>query len=194
MHAREQNAEQRQAFRVQIAARSAADFVVVDECGSNINLTPLYARAPRGERAIGVVPRNTPLNTTLIAALSVRGIGPSLILPGATDGAAFEAYVRQMLVPALLPGQIVVMDNLSAHHRPIIRELIEACGCAVWFLPSYSPDLSPIEQAFAKLKAMLRRIGARTLDDLYAAIECALPTITAADALAFFRHCGYALD
>lgn len=191
LRAREQNPVQREAFRAQIATQPAADFVVVDECGSNLNLTPLYGRAPRGERACGVVPRNTPANTTLIASLTVQGIGPSLMMPGATDGIAFETYVRQVLAPVLRPGQIVLMDNLSVHHRPIIRELIEAWGCQVWFLPSYSPDLSPIEQAFAKLKAILRRIGARTLDALYTAIEAALSAISPADALAFFRDCGY---
>ena len=165
--------------------------MIVDECGSNVNLTPLYARAPRGQRAIGRIPRNTPPNTTLIAALSLQGIGPSLLVPGATDGLAFETYVEQVLAPSLQAGQIVVLDNLSVHHRARVAELIEARGCELWFLPSYSPDLSPIEAAFAKFKQALRRIGARTVEALYDAISQVLPTISPHDALAFFRACGY---
>ena len=165
--------------------------MIVDECGSNLNLTPLYARAPRGQRAIGRVPRHTPPNTTLIAALTLAGMGPSLLIPGATDGPAFETYVAQVLAPSLTPGQIVVLDNLSVHHRTRVSELIEARGCELWFLPSYSPDLSPIEAAFAKFKQALRRIGARTVEALYEAISQVLPTIAPQDALGFFRACGY---
>jgi len=165
--------------------------VIVDECGSNLNLTPLYARAPRGQRAIGRVPRNTPPNTTLIASLTVDGIGPSLLIPGATDGAAFETYVEQVLAPSLRPGQIVVLDNLSVHHRARVAELVQARQCELWFLPSYSPDLSPIEQAFAKFKQGLRCIGARSLEALYEAIGQVLHTISPQDALGFFRACGY---
>ncbi len=167
--------------------------MIVDECGSNLNLTPLYARAPRGQRVVGQVPRNTPANTTIIAALTLHGIGPTLLLPGATDGLAFETYVSELLAPSLQPGQIVVMDRLSAHRRPQIAQLIEARGCWLWFLPSYSPDLSPIEKAFAKLKTALRRAGARTPDALYDAIAQALPTISAEDAHGFFRACGFSL-
>jgi len=165
--------------------------VIVDECGSNLNLTPRYARAPRGQRVIGRVPRNTPPNTTLIAAFSLAGMGPSLLIPGATDGLAFETYVEQVLAPSLTPGQIVVLDNLSVHHRTRVAELIQARACELWFLPSYSPDLSPIEAAFAKFKQALRRIGARTLETLYDAISHVLPTISPQDALGFFRACGY---
>lgn len=167
--------------------------MIIDECGSNLNLTPLYARAPRGQRAIGQVPRNTPPNTTLIASLSLSGIGPSLLLPGATDGLAFETYVAEVLAPALQPGQIVVLDNLSVHHRSQIADLITQRGCELWFLPSYSPDFSPIEQAFAKLKQALRRAKARTVDALHAAMSDALPTITPDDARGFFGACGYQL-
>jgi len=168
--------------------------VIIDECGSNLNLTPLYARAPRGQRAIGQVPRNTPPNTTLIASLTLNGIGPALLLPGATDGLAFESYIAEVLAPALQPGQIVVLDNLSVHHRAQVAELIRQRGCELWFLPSYSPDFSPIEQAFAKLKQALRRAKARTVDALYTAITEALPTITPDDARGFFGACGYQLQ
>ena len=142
----------------------------MDECGSNINLTPLYARAPRGERAGGSIPRNTGRNTTLIAALSVSGMGPAMTLEGATDRLAFEAYLEQVLTPSLEPGKVVVMDNLSAHKGKRVRALIEACGCELWYLPAYSPDLSPIEEAFSKLKGLLRRAEARTREALEDAI------------------------
>jgi transposase len=168
--------------------------VIVDESGTNLNLTPRYARAPRGQRANGQVPRNTPPNTTLIAALTTSGMGPAMTLSGATDTAAFEIYVTHVLAPSLRPGQIVVMDNLSAHKNRRVRELITARGCELWYLPSYSPDLSPIEEAFSKLKALLRRAKARTHEALEHAIALALDQITAADARGYFTHCGYHLD
>lgn len=189
--AAERNAAARDEYRTRVAARVAADFVVVDECGSNINLTPRYARAPRGQRACGTVPRNTEKNTTLIAAMTMTGMGAAMTLEGATDTAAFEVYVEHFLVPMLAPGKVVVLDNLSAHTSSRVRTLIEAQGCEVWFLPAYSPDLSPIEEAFAKLKALLRRAEARTREALQAAIAQALDHITAQDAHGFFTHCGY---
>jgi transposase len=165
--------------------------VIIDECGSNLNLTPRYARAPRKQRAFGSVPRNTPPNTTLIAALTLSGMGAALILPGATDRLAFEAYVEHILVPSLRTGQVVLIDNLSAHKSSHVQELIHACGCELWFLPSYSPDLSPIEPAFAKLKNAWRQAAARTNDALVDTIATSLPSITPADAHSFFRDCGY---
>ena len=167
--------------------------MVIDECGSNLNLTRRYARAPRGQRAYGYVPRNTPPNTTLIASLTLEGIGPSLIVPGATDRLAFETYVEHVLVPALRPGQIVVLDNLSVHHGARVAEPITKRDCEVWFLPSYAPDYSPIELAFAKLKAAWRTAAARTPAALEDAIATSLPTITATDARAFFTDCGYVM-
>ena len=189
--ASERDEAQRQAFRERLAERPAAAFVIVDESGTNVNLTPLYARAPRGERAYGAVPRNTPRNTTLIAALSLTGMGPAMTLEGATDTAAFVAYLEQVLAPALRPGQVVVLDNLSAHKSERVRTLIEARGAELWYLPAYSPDLSPIEHAFSKLKALLRRAAARTREALEAAIAEGLDQITATDARGWFAHCGY---
>lgn len=165
--------------------------MIVDETGSNLNLTPRYGRAPRGTRAHGAVPRNTPPNTTLIAAMSTQGMGAALVLDGATDSAAFEVYVQRVLGPTLRPGQIVVLDNLSAHKSQRVGALIAACGAEVWYLPSYSPDLSPIEEAFAKLKMLLRQAGARTKEALLDAIADTLDRITARDAHGFFTHCGY---
>lgn len=163
----------------------------VDESGTNIAMTPRYARAPRGERAYGTAPRNWGENVTLIAALTPAGLGPAMTLPGAVDARAFAAYVRQVLAPALRPGQTVVLDNLGAHKGAAIRRLLEERGCRLLFLPAYSPDLAPIELAFGKIKEALRRAGARTREGLEAAIAAALATITAQDAAAWFRHCGY---
>jgi transposase len=167
------------------------DLVFVDETGSHIAMTPLYAYAPPGERAIGKVPRNYGAITTLIASLSLTGMGPAFVLEGAADRSAFEIYVEQMLAPSLRPGQIVVLDNLSIHLSPHVKQAIEARGCRLLFLPAYSPDLSPIEEAFSKVKTLLRRAGARTREALHEAIATALDLITATDALGWFTHCGY---
>jgi len=165
--------------------------VFVDESGANLAMTPRRARAPRGQRAYGAVPRNRGGNTTLIAALTPAGLGPAMTLAGAADGPAFAAYVRAFLAPALVPGQVVVLDNLSVHKGAAIRHLVEARGCRLLFLPPYSPDFAPIEHAFGKVKEHLRRAGARTREALDAAIATALATITAQDAANWFRHCGY---
>ncbi len=163
----------------------------MDETGSHIAMTPLYAYAPRGERAIGKVPRNYGAIMTLIASLSLSGMGAALILDGAADGATFELYVEQILSPSLHAGQIVILDNLSIHLSPRVRQAIEARGCRLLFLPAYSPDFSPIEEAFSKVKTFLRRQGARTREALQEAIAQALDLITEADALGWFTHCGY---
>lgn len=191
--ATERDEQQRAAYRQRIAQRAATDFVIVDECGSNINLTPTYARAPRGTRAYGTAPRNTAANTTLIASMSTAGMGEALVLTGATDTAACMAYVEQVLGPTLPPGKIVVLDKLSVHKDKRVQAAIEARGCEVWYLPTYSPDVSPIEEAFATLKNLLRRAAARTRDALIDAIAEALKQITATDAQGFFQHCGYSL-
>ncbi len=154
-------------------------------------MTPLYAYAPRGERAVGNVPRNYGANLTLIASLSLSGIGEAMLLDGSADAAVFETYVEQILAPSLRPGQLVILDNLSIHLGVRVKEAIEAKGCRLLFLPAYSPDFSPIEGAFSKLKAILRRVGARTRQALQEAIIEALPSISAQDALGWFLHCGY---
>lgn len=165
--------------------------VFVDECGAHRAMTPLYAWAPRGERAVGAVPRNRGTVTTLLAALSLAGMGAAMTIAGGADTAVFEAYIEQGLAPTLRPGQLVVLDNAGAHQSERARRAIEARGCRLLFLPAYSPDLSPIELAFSKLKAALRRAGARTQAALEEAIGEALRTITPADARGRFRHCGY---
>jgi transposase len=173
---------------------AASQFVIVDESGYNLNLSPRYARAPRGERAHAKVPRNVPANTTVIAALTTSGMSATMLVEGATDHHVVEAYIEQLLVPTLRPGQVVVLDNLSAHKRAEIEPLLAAVGCQLWFLPPYSVDLAPIEVAFAKLKQAVRRASARTSEALQAAIAQALSLITASDAQGFFAHCGFLTD
>lgn len=191
LRASEQRQQGRDSWRAQVKLLDAKRLVFLDECGSNIALTPLYGWARKGERVIGSVPRNRGKNTTLIASLGWQGIGEWLIIEGATTAAVFEQYIEQVLAPQLSSGQIVVMDNLSCHKGEKVRQLIEARGCQVLFLPAYSPDLSPIEEAFSKLKAFLRRVEARTHEALQEAITQALLTITAQDAHGWFGHCGY---
>jgi len=167
------------------------DFVFLDETSTPLTLTPQRARAPRGQRAVGQVPRGRWQAVTLLATLTVDGLGPALQFPGALDRDAFDTYVAEGLVPALRPGQVVIWDNLSVHKSAHARQLIEAVGCQVLPLPRYSPDYNPIELAFAKLKTALRRARARTFDAVVAATGAALATITAADAHAFFTTAGY---
>ena len=167
--------------------------VFVDECGTHTSMTRLKARAPRGERAYGRVPRNRGKNTTLLASMAHEGMGPCLAVEGATTKAVFETYVERALAPSLSPGQVVVLDNLGAHRGERVRQLVEARGCELLFLPPYSPDFSPIEEAFSKLKALLRKAQARTRGALVEAIGRALSAITARDAAGYFGHCGYPL-
>ena len=180
--ATERNEEERATWRENASQLPTESLVFLDECGSNIALTPLYARAPKGERARGSAPHNRGKNTTLIAALSLDGMGAALILEGSANATAFELYVEQVLAPTLQAGQIVVMDNLQAHKGARVRLAIEAKRCQILFLPGYSPDFSPIEEAFSKLKTALRRAGARTREALQEAIGQALLTITSQDA------------
>ena len=165
----------------------------VDEVGSHLGLTRLYARAPRGERARGRAPRNRGRTRTAISSVTLDGIDPGLLVEGGVSTAGFEAYGERLLAPTLEPGQIVVMDTLQQHRGARIRELIEARGAELWFLPSYSPDLNPIEEAFSKLKSLLRRAAARTHEALGAAIWAGLKAITPSDAHGSFAHCGYPL-
>jgi transposase len=130
-------------------------------------------------------------NITLVSSMTLEGMGPSLAVEGATTKAVFEAYIDRVLAPSLSPGQIVVVDNLSSHKGPRIRELIEGRGCELIYLPPYSPDLNPIEEAFAKIKALLRKAQARTREALLEAMGRALDAVSASDARGFFEHRGY---
>jgi transposase len=153
----------------------------------------LYGWAPHDHRATGSVPRNHGKNTTLVAALTPDGLHVPWMIEGAMDTPTFEWYITEQLAPTLRPGQIVVLDNLSVHKAARIRQAIEARRCQLLFLPSYSPDFTPIEQAFSKMKAVLRRLGARTKETLWEAMRVAVEAITPDDAIAWFAHAGYAL-
>lgn len=166
----------------------------VDESGINLALTRLYGRAPRGERVVGSVPQNYGANVTMIGALGISGLGALMTVEGATDGEVFRAYVQGVLSRTLRRGDIVVMDNLGAHKVTGIRAAIEACGARLLYLPPYSPDLSPIERCWSKLKTALRTRGARTHRALAHALKRTLATITKADAVAWFTHCGYKVN
>jgi transposase len=156
----------------------------VDECGTRPSLSAIYGYAPRGERLYLPVPRTRGKNTTLLSSMTTFGMGPSLDEKGATTARVFETYVEKVLLPSLEPGQIVVMDNLGAHRPKRIRELVEQQGCKLLYLPAYSPDYNPIEQACAKIKNLLRTASARTKETLVEAIGVALSAVTAADARA----------
>ena len=193
LHASERDEAARAAWRAEAAALDPASVVFLDETSTQTALTRRRARAPRGQRAVGAAPRNRGPNVTLLAALTPTGLGPGVVFEGAADRRACEAFVEQFLVPSLRRGQVVVLDNLSAHKGERVRQLIEGKGCRLRFLPPYSPDFNPIELAFAKLKTRLRRVAARTFEALVAAIGDALDAITAADARGFFGHCGFPL-
>jgi transposase len=184
----------RAAWRVMVAgALDPQRLVFVDEMGANTALCPLYAWSERGERVRVKAPRNRGPNTTLLSSMSTEGMGPCLAVEGSTNAAVFETYVEKVLMPALEPDQIVVMDNLSAHKGQRVKELIERRGCELLFLPPYSPDFNPIEEAFTKIKGLLRKAEARTRETLVEAMGRAISAVTAQDAHGFFEHCGYSL-
>jgi transposase len=165
--------------------------VFVDECGTHASLAPLYGYAPRGQRLRLMVPRKRGKNTTLLSSMSLGGMGPSMAVEGATTARVFETYLQKVLAPSLEEGQVVVMDNLGAHRPKRVRELIEQRGCQLIYLPSYSPDYNPIEEAFSKVKDLLRKAAARTKEALVEAIGAALSAVTIADVRGFFEHAGY---
>jgi len=151
----------------------------------------LRGRAPKGERCRASLPHGHWKTTTFTGALRMSGLTAPMVLDGAMNGAAFLAYVEQVLVPTLRPGDIVIMDNLPAHKPVAIRQAIEAAGAELRFLPPYSPDFNPIEMAFSKLKALLRKAAARTMDDLWDAIATAIKTFTPLECANYFTACGY---
>jgi transposase len=190
--AQERDEEVRGLWRWLAKHFDARRLVFVDESGFNTSMTRLRARAPKGKRAYGKVPRNRGKNATLIAAITLEGaMGESMTIEGATDALAFEAYVEHFLAPSLEEGQVVVLDGLGAHRTEKVRELVEARGAQLLFLPSYSPDLNPIEEAFSKIKTVVRKVGARTRQALVEAIERALRAVTPEDATGWFAHAGY---
>lgn len=163
----------------------------LDESGARTDMTRTRGRAPRGERVVERVPHGHWKTTTVLAAVRLSGPFAAATLDGATDADCFRAYVRDVLAPALRPGDVVVMDNLAAHKAPGVREAVESVGAWVAYLPPYSPDLNPIENMWSKMKSLLRSSAARTVDALGEAIDAALAAVTPADCRGFFRHCGY---
>jgi transposase len=151
----------------------------------------LRGRAPRGERLRAGVPHGHWRTTTFVAGLRLSGIDAPMLIDGAINGESFLAYVRQVLVPTLRPGDVVIMDNLGSHKGPAVREAIEAAGAELRFLPPYSPDFNPIENAFAKLKALLRKIAARTRDALWTAVAGAIEAFTPGECANYFTAAGY---
>ena len=157
-------------------------------------MTRLRGRAPRGERLVAKVPHGHWSTTTLIGALGIDGVRCSTVVDGPVNGDIFRAFVDQVLCPVLRTGDIVVMDNLSSHKSPHVRRSIEAAGATLVYLPPYSPDYSPIEPAFSKIKQLLRGLAARTRQILWDSMQSILDTVTPSDALHFFEHSGYSLQ
>jgi transposase len=184
----------RAAWRTLVASEAGIDakrLVFVDEMGTNTSLAPLYGWSRRGLRAHLKTPRNWGKNVTLLASITQEGMGPCLAVEGATTKVTFETYLEHVLAPTLRPGQVVVMDNLSAHKGGRVKEIVERRGCELLYLPPYSPDFNPIEQAFSKVKALVRRAEARTRAALIEALGQALSAVTARDTRGFFDYCGY---
>jgi transposase len=189
--ATERDERKRSAFRERLEGVEPERLIFVDESSTNIAMVPRYARAPRGRRAFGKAPRNWGKNVTLISSMTTEGMGPSMSIQGSSDTESFGLYIREVLAPRLRLGQIVLMDNLSVHKAGWVRSLIENKGCQLWLLPAYSPDLNPIEEAFSKVKNLIRKARARTLEALFAVTARALEAISKEDARGFFADCGY---
>lgn len=182
----------RAAWRVMVAgALDPRGLLFVDECGTHTSLAPVYGYCPKGERLRLSVPRNRGKNTTLLASMSLEGMGPSMAVNGSTTAEVFEAYLEHVLLPEVHEGQVVIMDSLPAHKPNRVRELIEGRGCELLYLPSYSPDYNPIEEAFSKIKEILRRAEARSREALVEALGEALSAVSFRDAWGFFEHAGY---
>ena len=168
--------------------------VFLDECGVLTGMARLYGRGPRGERVRAAVPHGPWARLSVLGALGHEGVLAAMSVEGAASGAVFHAYLERVLLPALRerkPDAVLVMDNLGAHKTPEVRKLLDGSGVPYRYLPSYSPDLNPIEPAWAQVKAELRRVAARTPEELHRALGPALDRVSAENAGAYFRHCGY---
>jgi transposase len=189
--ASERDEAKRATWREQTRGLASSRFVWVDETGSDLGMTRAYSRAPRGQRAYGDVPGRRGKNRTLITALTVDGFGPGLLLDEAINRTTFDGYIIHRLAPTLKADQIVVVDNLKVHYSDRATAAIEARGAHLWYLPAYSPDLTPIEEAFSKFKAALRTSAPRTVEAHSTADWAALRTITSQDAAGWIAHAGY---
>jgi transposase len=165
--------------------------VFIDETWAATNRARRYGRAAVGERLVCAVPHGHWKTTTFVAALRVKGLTCPLVIDGAVNGDLFVAYVEQQLVPSLVPGDVVVRDNLSSHKRARVRQVIEAAGCQLVYLPPYSPELNPIELALSKLKSLLRKAGRRTVEGLWSFLGSALDWLSAEECRNYFKHSGY---
>jgi transposase len=181
----------REAYRQRMTGLDLRRLKFVDESGVNLAMTRLYGRAPAGERAIGSVPQNYGQNVTILGTLGVQGLEAVMTVDGATDTEVFRTYVKQVLGPTLTPGDIVVTDNLGAHKAVGVQQALARRGARLRYLPPYSPDLSPIEPCWSKLKTALRKAKARTRAALDAAIAETIRTVSHTDAWGWFKHCGY---
>jgi transposase len=181
----------RQAWREDQASLSIDQLIFLDETWATTNMTPRYGRCPRGQRLVAAVPHGHWKTTTFIGALRATGLTAPAVIDGAVNGDIFLAYVQQVLVPTLKPGDIVVMDNLSSHKVIGVRQAIETTGAQLRHLPPYSPDFNPIEQLFAKFKTLLRKVEARTVETLWSAIGDLVSDFSSSECLAYFRHAGY---
>ena len=168
-----------------------ARLIFIDETSASTKMARLYGRAPKGERCLAAVPHGHWKTTTFTAGLRIGGLAAPFVLDGPMDGDAFRAYVEQILVADLTPGDVVVMDNLPAHKVRGVRQAIDAAGATLIYLPAYSPDLNPIERAFSKFKALLRAEAARTIPDLWEAIRIAIDAFTRTDCQNYFAAAGY---
>jgi transposase len=165
--------------------------VFLDETWASTDMTRRYGRSPSGTRLIMPVPRGHWKTTTFVAGLRADGLSAPTVVDGAMTGELFEAYVKQQLVPTLKAGDVVIMDNLAVHKRAGVLEAIESVGARLLYLPAYSPDLNPIEQAFSKLKALLRKAGERTVEGLWRLLGRLLDEFPPAECRNFLTHCGY---
>jgi transposase len=168
--------------------------VFIDETGASTKMARRHGRAPRGQRLRSSVPHGHWKTTTFVGGLRLSGMTAPMVLDGPMTGGWFVAYVQQVLVPTLRPGDIVILDNLAAHKNADVRRAIEAAGAELRFLPPYSPDLNPIENAFAKFKALLRKAAARTVDQLWGAIAEVIDTFTPNECANYFAAAGYDAD
>jgi transposase len=181
-------------YQERIASLLVKRLKFIDEAGIHLGFTRLFGRASPGERIEeGVAQRSGP-KLTMMAAIGTSGVSAEWVIEGALDGDAFEVYVKQVLGPTLMAGDIVVMDNLSVHKVGWVKAALEACGALLQYLPPYSPDFNPIEKCWSKIKAALRAAKARTADELMQALKEALLSISESDAQAWFIHCGYPVN
>ena len=184
----------RSLFRKEVAALEVERFKFLDESSINISLTRLYGRAAPDQRVVDSTPQPSGPQTTTLAVIGLMGITAPLVLSGAVNGTVFYGYIQHCVVPTLKPGDILFMDNLSAHKVAGLEELIRSCGAHLIYLPPYSSDFNPIELAWSKVKTILRRLKARTFPDLIEALKHALLAITPQDIHCWFAHCGYAIN